>query len=376
MKMWSEEAGGDRILLFAIIALTLFGLVVVYSSSYVIATQIAGSDSPSFFLRRHITRLILGFFLLLIFMRINEYTLRAMARPLVLVCLALLALTLLPTGLRVCVRGAYRWLRIGHLTFQPSEIAKIAIMLYLADFIARKGESIRSFKRGFLPGAVVIALTAVLIGLEPNLGTATMLVLIGVVMLFAGGARISHVAATALVAIGCILAVIILTGYNLNRLRPLSNYHVAQARIAIGSGGWHGVGIANGNQKYLFVPDAHTDFVFAIVGEEMGLIGTLGIMALFVIFVWRGLKVAAKASSVFSSVLATGITMGVAGYFCVSACVCLGLFPTTGLPMPFISYGGTSSMMLLAACGMLLGASRRKPEFTSFGEARWEALAK
>ena len=374
MRIWIDEAGSDRILFFTIIALTLFGLVVVYSSSYVIATEIAGAGSPSFFLRRHIIRIIPGFFLMLVFMRMNEQTLRNLARPLIVLSLVLLLLTVIPTSLRVNIRGAYRWLKIGNFVFQPSEIAKVALILYLADFAARKRDQVRDFKLGFLPAFIIISIGAAITGFQPNVGTATMFIMIGMVMLFASGARIGHVVGITLLSIAIMLGLMALTGYNINRLKPTETYHVEQARIAVGSGGLLGVGIANGNQKYLFLPDAHTDFVFAVVGEEMGFVGMLAIMTLFGIFVWRGLRVAARASSVFSSVLAVGITMAVAGYFCVSAGVCLGLLPTAGLPMPFMSYGGTSSMMLLAACGMLLGAAKRRAEFGTVRQARWEAL--
>jgi len=359
VRIWIDEAGSDRILFFTIIALTLFGLVVVYSSSYVIATEIAGAGSPSFFLRRHIIRIIPGFFLMLVFMRMNEQTLRNLARPLIVLSLVLLLLTVIPTSLRVNIRGAYRWLKIGNFVFQPSEIAKVALILYLADFAARKRDQVRDFKLGFLPAFIIISIGAAITGFQPNVGTATMFIMIGMVMLFASGARIGHVVGITLLSIAIMLGLMALTGYNINRLKPTETYHVEQARIAVGSGGLLGVGIANGNQKYLFLPDAHTDFVFAVVGEEMGFVGMLAIMTLFGIFVWRGLRVAARASSVFSSVLAVGITMAVAGYFCVSAGVCLGLLPTAGLPMPFMSYGGTSSMMLLAAFGMLLWAAKR-----------------
>ena len=169
--------------------------------------------------------------------------------------------------------------------------------------------------------------------------------------------------------------------YNLERLTPFAgtsegglSYHVKQSLIAIGAGGLTGVGIGSGNQKYLFLPDAHTDFVFAIAAEEIGLLGMLGIAGLFIIFVWRGLRAARRAQSIFSSVMAAGLTMAIAAYFCVSAGVCLGILPTAGLPLPFMSYGGTSSMILLAACGLLLGVSRRHQTFLDLQPSRWRAL--
>lgn len=378
-----DEAGVDKILLFAVMALTLIGLVMVYSSSYAIATEVAGANSPSFFLRKHIVRVVLGFILLLLFSKVNETTLRRLARPALLISIFLLILTLVPTSLRLCARGSCRWLRIGGFSFQPSEVAKIAIVLYLADFVSRRGEEIKGFSRGFLPAFVMVGVIALLVALEPNIGTATMLLMIGAVVLFAGGARIPHLAGSVAGCGGLMLVVMKMTGYNWQRLETHIHssdqgvsYHVWQSLVAIGAGGLRGVGIGSGNQKYLFLPDAHTDFVFAITAEEVGFLGLLVIIGMFSVFVWRGLKVAKRAPTVFSSVMATGITMAIAAYFCVSACVCTGILPTAGLPMPFMSYGGTSSMILLASCGMLLGVSRKRQSFLDLQPDRWRALVR
>ena len=378
-----DEAGVDKILLFAVMALTLIGLVMVYSSSYAIATEVAGAKSPSFFLRKHIVRVVLGFILLFLFSKVNETTLRKLARPALLVSMFLLILTLVPTSLRLCARGSCRWLRIGGFSFQPSEVAKIAIVLYLADFVARRGEEIRGFSRGFLPAFVMVCMVALLVALEPNIGTATMLLMIGAVVLFAGGARIPHLTGSIASCAGLMLVTMKMTGYNWERLETHIHssdqgvsYHVWQSLVAIGAGGLRGVGIGSGNKKYLFLPDAHTDFVFAITAEEVGFLGLLVIIGMFSVFVWRGLKVAKRAPTVFSSVMATGITMAIAAYFCVSACVCTGILPTAGLPMPFMSYGGTSSMILLASCGMLLGVSRKRQSFLDLQPDRWRALVR
>jgi cell division protein FtsW len=229
---------------------------------------------------------------------------------------------------------------------------------------------------------VVIGAAAAATALEPNVGTASMLLLIGSVVLFAGGARVIHLAAGLGGSAAVILVAMRLTGYNMTRFGATDGfsaqgigYQLRQALIAIGAGGLKGVGIGMSNQKYLFVPDAHTDFVFAIIAEEIGFLGLLGIIGLFFVFVWRGLKVAKRAQTGFSSILAAGITMAVAAYFCANAGVCTGLLPTAGLPLPFMSYGGTSSMILLASCGMLLGVSKRQPNFLDLQPARWRALA-
>jgi len=311
-----DEAGMDKILLFAVLALTLVGLVMVYSSSYTVAPEVSGSKVPSYFLRKHVVRVVFGFLLLFLFARVGENALRTLARPLMIVSIALLVLTLLPTSLSHSVRGASRWLKVGGFSFQPSEVAKIALVVYLADFVSRKRYDIRRFSNGFLPAFLVIGLVVLLVAMEPNIGTAMMLLLIGLVVLFAGGAHPLHLSASLASCAGAMLMFMRVTGYNWERIDALlsssaegAGYHLWQSLIAIGAGGLKGVGVGMGNQKYLFVPDAHTDFVFAITAEEIGLLGMLGIISLFLVFVWRGLKAARHAQTVFSPVMATGITM-------------------------------------------------------------------
>jgi cell division protein FtsW len=378
-----DSSGVDRVLLFVILALVLMGLVMVYSASYQFAKESTLAKDPSFFLRNHVVRILLGLVLLFLFTRTGENSLRMIAVPLVLLSLVLLALTLIPNPLRLTVRDSSRWLKLGPLSFQPSEVAKIGLILYLADFAARKGELMKNFKQGFLPGFVAIGLAVGLTALEPNVGTAGMLLAIGCVVLFAGGANPFHIFAGLATSTGLIVLAMWLTGHNWGRLLVVPGsasqgigYQLWQSLIAIGTGGLKGVGIGMSNQKYLFVPDAHTDFVFAIMAEEIGFLGMLGIISLFAAFVWRGLRIAHRAQTAFASVAAAGITMAVGGYFCANAAVCTGIVPTTGLPLPFVSYGGSSSMMLLASCGMLLGISRRRPSFLDRQPDRWRALVK
>jgi cell division protein FtsW len=379
-----ERDSIDKVLLFAVVALSLVGVIMVYSASYGFAIEATGSEDPGLFLRQHMIRVILGFLLLFTFMKVREDVIRRLAKPAMVTALVLLALVLVPSPLRVEVRGSARWLRLGFFAFQPSELAKIALIIYLADFITRRGYEIRKFSHGFAPAFIVIGLTVLLVAAEPNLGTAAMLLLISTIVLFAGGARIGHLGFGLSTCLAPLLLFMYVTGHNWNRiLAKLGSdadgsvsYQVEQARIAIGAGGLTGMGIGMGNQKYLFVPDAHTDFILSITGEEMGFLGILGIAALFFVFVWRGLRAARRAPTVFSSIMATGITMSVAAYFFVNAGVCTGLLPTIGLPVPFLSYGGSSSLILLASCGMLLGVSRRQSTFVNMKVSRWKELAK
>ena len=372
----------DKLLLFSVIALALMGLVMVYSSSYIIAQQSTKAGDAAFFLRRHILRVVLGLVLMYMASKMNEGVFRSTAKYMIVLSICLLVLVLLPTGLTLKVRGSSRWLRLGFFSFQPSDVARIALIVYIADFCARKGREIKSFRQGFLPPFLITGLIALLVAKEPNISTAGMIVLIGSVVLFIGGARLLHVAAGLAAGVAAMLLYIATSGYNMDRISSFlsgsgeSSYHVRQSLIAVGAGGVVGQGIGNSNQKYLFLPDAHTDFVFAIAAEEIGLLGILAIMTLFFIFVWRGFKIARGAPTVFSSVMASGIAVATAAYFCVSSCVCTGIFPTAGLPFPFLSYGGSSSLILLASCGMLLGVSKRRPTYLDFQPSRWRSLVR
>jgi cell division protein FtsW len=374
----------DRVLLFTVVALSLVGVVMVYSASYGFAIEATGSEDPGLFLRHHIIRVVLGFLLLALFMKVREDVLRRVAKPLMVVALVLLGLVLVQSPLRVEVRGSARWLRFGYFVFQPSELAKIGLIIYLADLITRRGYDIKRFSWGFMPAFTVIGFAVLLVAAEPNVGTAAMLLLISMMVLFAGGARWEHLALGLSASLASLLLFVYVTGHNWDRVLAKFGYgadeglgyQAQQAVIAIGAGGLTGKGPGMGNQKYLFVPDAHTDFILSITGEEIGFLGMMGICALFFVFVWRGLRAARRAPTVFSSIVATGITMAVAAYFCVNAGVCTGMLPTIGLPVPFLSYGGSSSLILLASCGILLGVSKRRSAFIGVRPIRWKGLVK
>ncbi|MFZ1947591.1 MAG: putative peptidoglycan glycosyltransferase FtsW [bacterium] len=371
-----DEHGMDKMLLFAVIALAMIGLVMVYSSSNIIAQESTKAGDAAFFFRRHVVRVLLGLLLMYMAARMNESAFRTMSKALLVCSIVLLVVVLLPTPLTLKVRGSSRWIKLGFFSFQPSDVARIGLILYIADFCARKGREMKSFKQGFLPPFIIVALVAALVAREPNLSTAGMMVLIGSAVLYIGGARLLHVLAGFAAGSVAILTYIFVSGYNLTRITGAASYQIRQSLIAIGVGGIKGLGVGMSNQKYLFLPDAHTDFVFAIAAEELGFLGMLGIMSLFFIFVWRGLKVAKNAPTVFSSIMAAGITVATGAYFAVSACVCTKLAPTAGLPLPFLSYGGSSSLILLASCGVLLGVSKRKPTYLEVQPSRWRNMVR
>ncbi len=359
MQLVSDKLDLDISLLIAIIALVGLGTIAIYSSSYAIATEVIRVSTPSYFFLRHLKGLALGCLLLILFLRLSERTLRSFAGPMMILSILLLILLLVPNPWRICERSSHRWLKILFIRFQPSEVAKVSLIVYLADYAARKGKLIRDLKKGFVPALIVIVTVAGLIALEPNVSTAAMVALIGFVTLYAGGAKLGHIVPTGCLLAAVLVAGLLITGYNSSRFDWKQSYQVTQAKVAIGSGGIIGTGIGEGNQKYGFVPDAHTDFAFAIFAEETGFVGAVLVVGFFILFFYRGLTIASKAITIFSSVLATGLTFGIGAYFCFNILVCTGCVPTAGVPMPFISYGGTSSMMLLASCGMILGVARR-----------------
>jgi cell division protein FtsW len=263
--------------------------------------------------------------------------------------------------------GAHRWIKLPGISIQPSEVAKLALTIFLAYFLEKRAGEEGDFWRTFIPCGFITAMFAGLIVIEPDLGTALMLVFIFVVVVYTAGARLAHLAIAAAPALVVALGLLIFVPWRLQRLITFldpwadqqgAGFQVVQSLIAIGSGGPNGLGFAQGKQKMLFLPFAHSDFIFAVVGEELGLVGALAVIAVFGLFLWRGVRTALLAPDRFGMLLSLGIVTSIVAQALFNISVVLSLVPTKGIPLPFISYGGSSLVPTLAAVGILLNVSQ------------------
>jgi len=354
----------DFIIFFTVVALLGLGVVMVYSSSAVSAY--VNFDDSYYFLKRQIVWVILGILAMFFTMSIDYHAWRRLAKPVMLVTLVLLILVLVP-GLGKVVNGARRWLGFGSLYLQPSEIAKLSMVLFSAESLTRNQDKITSFFRGLLPQLLMLLLIFGLILKEPDLGTALAISGTVFVLLFTAGAKISHLSALGITGVVGIIAAIIAEPYRLRRLLAFSDpwsdpldtgYHIIQSLYAIGSGGLFGVGLGRSREKFLYLPEPHTDFIFAILGEELGFIGTVTVIVLFFLFAWRGMRVAISAPDIFGSVLAAGLTTMIVVQALMNIAVVTASMPVTGIPLPFISFGGSALIFTLAGVGILLNISR------------------
>ncbi len=364
-RFTGETNGPDGLLRLAVFTLVLVGIVTVYSASAFRASDRTGDFT--FFLERHALRVLIAFGAFSIAYLFDYHHLIRLARVLVLATIVSLVWVLVD-GWNDPVRGSIRWIRLGPLSFQPSEVAKLVMVIYLTDFLSRKSKLQGNLKRGVIPCAIVLALMVGLVALEKNLSGVIHLAVLSSILLFLGGVRIRHMALLGVI-LGGVMAVSLLTSpYQIERIMtffnnepdPLGkNYQVEQSLIALGSGGVTGVGIGQSRQKYYFLPDSHTDFVFSVIGEEGGFLGTGFVMALFLIFGWRGMRISMKAQDSEGRLLAAGITLLVFLYAMLNIAVVTHAIPTTGVPLPFVSYGGSSLLVALFGSGVLLNISRQ-----------------
>jgi cell division protein FtsW len=264
------------------------------------------------------------------------------------------------------VNGARRWYHLGLMNFQPSELARIALIIYFAQALSSAKKDLTKFKKGILPLFAILSIVLVLIMLQPDLSTALMIALTTLAMLFVSNVKLRHLAFLISAAVPLVVYKLF-NSYQINRVidwvnswnNPLSaNYQVKQSLIGLGRGGYWGEGLAQGKQKFLFLPDSHTDFIFAIIGEEFGFIGTSLILLIFMVILFRGLKIVRHTSDAFGKFLTLGITINIVLYAFINAGVVSMLLPATGLPMPFISYGGSNLLFLGISMGILLSISR------------------
>jgi len=353
----------DKWLFVATVGLALFGLVMVYSASAVVAQQ-ENSNQFHYVTKQSIWTGI-GFAVMFAAIRLDYMWLRNSRFAWGLIVLTvpmLLAVFVFPS-----VNGAHRWIKLSKFSIQPSEISKLTLAIFLAYFLEKNAGEERSFKRTFVPCAVVTGLLAVLVVAEPDLGTALMLAVIFVVVIYTAGARLLHLGLAAAPAFIALAGLLIFVPFRVRRLTAFldpfadpqgSGYQVVQSLLAVGSGGPHGLGFAQGKQKLFFLPFAHSDFIFAVIGEELGLAGALGVVFVFGLFLWVVIRTCLRAPDRFGMLLSLALVTGIVAQALFNISVVLALVPTKGIPLPFISYGGSSLVPTLAAAGILLNISQ------------------
>lgn len=354
----------DFMLFFAVIALLALGVVMVYSASAVSA-YVNFNDSY-YFLKRQIIWAALGLLAMFFTMNIDYHAWQKLSKPIMLATLALLILVLVP-GLGKVVNGARRWIGFGSLYLQPSEIAKLSMVLFCAGSLAARQEKITSFFKGVMPQLLILLVVFGLILKEPDLGTALAIGGTVFVLLFTAGAKISHLSSLGIAGVVGIVVAILVEPYRLKRLLAFSDpwsdpldtgYHIIQSLYAIGSGGLFGVGLGRSREKFLYLPEPHTDFIFAILGEELGFIGTITVILLFFLFAWRGFKIAISAPDIYGSLIAAGLTTMIVMQALMNISVVTASMPVTGIPLPFLSFGGSALIFTLAGVGIILNISR------------------
>ncbi len=350
----------DRWLLFSSVIATLVGILMVYDSSSAIALRDFGN--PYHFAKVQFQWLVLGYASLIVFSRFDYHRLSTVALPFLAVTLALLVAVFIP-GIGIRALGANRWVNLGLFSLQPSELSKLALILYLATWLSREEKNRLG---AFL---LLMAMMGGLIVAQPDLGTAVIVAAIGFALYFLSGAPIVHLAIVVPVLVGGIVILAFTSAYRMQRIisyvnpnnDPLgSSYQIRQVLLALGSGGWLGVGIGQSRQKYEYLPEANTDSIFAIIGEEAGFIGASAIIVLFACVVWRGFRIAKRSHDRFGALLASGIATWIGVQSSINLAAMVALVPLTGVPLPFISYGGSSLVILLTAVGILLNISRHR----------------
>jgi cell division protein FtsW len=353
----------DPILLCAVLGLVTFGLVMVYSASAVLAQDKLG-DSLYFF-KRQLTAAGMGVVAMAVAMKVGWRKLARWAYPLLLIAIVLLVAVAIP-GIGTTAGGARRWIRLPGVSLQPAEVAKFAWVVYLSYSLAKKREKVATFSVGFLPHLALCGVLVLLCMLQPDFGSSVLLVFMLFVLLFAAGAKLSYLVGSVLLALPLAYVAIATSPYRMKRIlafldpwahRHDVGYQVAESLMSIGSGGVLGLGLGDGRQKLFFLPEAHTDFIFSIIGEETGLIGVGLLVALYGLVLWRGVRASLAAGETFGTYLGLGITSIIAFQATVNMCVAMGLLPTKGLTLPFVSYGGTSLVVLMGAAGILLSLS-------------------
>jgi cell division protein FtsW len=345
--------------------LLMLGLMMVLDTTYFLGLEKTGD--PFHFFKLQLVHIAAGLVALLLLSQLSVYGLRKIVVPLAIFSGVLLVCLYVP-GLGVVRGGARRWLHLGPVILEPSEFIKIALVFFLADFLSRRIDRMKSFAQGALPAFVIVAPIAILVLKQPDFGNTVMIAAILFAMLFAAGASLKQLGVAGAGAVGILVMQAVAKSYRVKRLTTFLNpwlsargagFQLTQSFIALGEGGKWGVGLGVGRQKMFYLPAAHTDFVFAVIGEDFGLVGAAVVTGLFLVILFRGMKIAHDEPDPFASLLAVGLTALLSLQALVNMAVVIGMIPTKGLPLPFLSYGGTAIVISMATLGALLALGRR-----------------
>jgi cell division protein FtsW len=362
----------DGLLLTVVIILLFIGIIMVFSSSAIYAYD--RFKSPYYFLKKQIFWILIGSLGLIFFKNFNYERFKDIAKPLFLISVVSLCLVFIP-HLGKTVGGARRWVQIFGFNFEPSEFVKLTFIIYMAEAIFRKQDYVGDIIKGFLSYLIIMGIIFGVLIIQPDFGSIFLIAVLGIIMLFVGGVKLGYILLFFLVSFPIAFITIISAGYRLKRIMVFLNpwkdpqgagFQIVQSFIAFGSGGLIGKGLGKGTQKLFYLPEAHTDFIFAIIAEELGLIGVTCVLILFGLLIWRGFNLALNIEDTFGKLLVVGIIcyIGLSAFMNMS--VVTGLLPTKGMALPFISYGGSSLMMNMIAIGILLNISGRSRNVKSY----------
>ena len=362
----SRKLSYDLYLFGAAMVIVVVGLVMVYSASALIAAQKSGMESPYFFLTRQLIWLLAGGLAMLLVMHVDLSILRD-ARIIYLL-LGALAVLLVLVLFEQPINGTHRWFVFRGFQLQPSELAKPILVLFLASYLAQKEERVNELATGLLPLLSVLVIICGLIVLQPDFGTAASLMFVAAALIFVAGLAWRKIMIASFIFIPLVLTVLVAADYRRSRILTFLNpeadplgkgFQAMQSLIALGTGGLTGMGIGNGRQKLFFLPEPHTDFIFSIIGEELGFIGAATLLMVFAFLVWRGVRIATRSNDRFAFYAALGLSLMIAVQVLINVSVAVCLLPTKGLPLPLVSYGGSSLVATLLSIGLLLNFSQQ-----------------
>lgn len=343
--------------------LVIIGTIMIFSSSVIMAE--ARWRLPYIFIAKHIIMVLIGTMAMILLSQYDYHNLQKIALPLMIISAILLIIVLVAGTAKA---GAKRWLQFGILSFQPSELAKLSMVVAICDYLDRKKSRLRYLK-GLWPGILIIGIFCVLIALEPDLGTPVMMIVVGLSLMFTAGARLGHILLISMSALPFVIFEILRKPYRIERIKAYLvslgdinavSYQLNQSILALGSGGFFGKGLAQSKMKLLYLPEPHTDFIFPIIGEELGFIGAIAVIGLFVWLALRCWHISRSSQDLFGGLLAIGISWLIIFQALINIGVACGFFPTKGLPLPFVSFGGTALLFNMAEIGILLNISRRR----------------